>query len=128
MKVFVATKEKQGLRKNDFCWTDEGELVKFALECDGETVDGNCGCKRGLGGVDSHKATTTFTVEDRDIDTEEYIKLMLESERQGGWINKDTDEATISAFRDEAKYLLELADCFKIGDVLEKRGSKIQVR
>jgi hypothetical protein len=59
MKVFVSTKDGQGIRNNDFSWTNEGELVKFALECDGEKIDGKCGCRRSMSGFDTHKATTT---------------------------------------------------------------------
>lgn len=128
MKVFVATKEKQGVRNNDFNFTNEGELVKLGFECDGESVDGECGCKRGVCGIDTHKATTTFTIEDRDNTEKEYIELMLESEKKAGWINKDTDKETLKEFEDSAKYLLELACGFNVGDILERRGAKIQVR
>ena len=57
MKILVGTTETQGRRKNDFCYTKEGEVLCFHLECDGETVDGSCGCKRSMSGVDTNKAT-----------------------------------------------------------------------
>ena len=57
MKMLVATKETQGKRRNDFCWATEGELVRFAFQCDGEAVDGRCGCRRSFCGLDSHKAS-----------------------------------------------------------------------
>lgn len=128
MKVFVATKSKQGKRKNDFSHTKEGELVKFGFECDGESVDGKCGCKRSMVGVDTLKATTTFAVKDINIKVEEYIKKLLDSERKGGWLNKESSKDTIKAMEDAAKYLLELANGFAVGAILEKRGDKIQVR
>lgn len=123
MKVFVATKEKQGKRKNDFSFTDEGELVKFGFECDGESVDGNCGCKRSMCGFDSQKATTTFKVEDRDISEEEFIKLFLQSEKDAGWYKEGDKD-----FVDFAKELLKYPASFVVGDILEKRGKKIQTR
>ncbi len=46
MKVLTATTKTQGARKNDFCFCDEGEMVMLGSECDGETADGSCGCKR----------------------------------------------------------------------------------
>ena len=85
MKVLVATNEGQKQRKNDFSHTTEGEFVKFGFECDGETVDGNCGCKRGMVGFDTLKATTTFKVTEKDISKENYISRLLESERRAGW-------------------------------------------
>ena len=59
-KVLTATAATQGMRKNDFSHTEEGELVTYGLECDCEQVDGVCGCKRSLVGRSTHKATTTF--------------------------------------------------------------------
>lgn len=56
MKVMVATREGQGFRENDFSWTKENELVGFTSECDGETIDGNCGCRRSMSGFDTHTA------------------------------------------------------------------------
>jgi hypothetical protein len=65
MKVLVATEETQGRRPNDFCFTEEGELVLFGSECSRETIDGPCGCRRSLVGVRSGMATTTVRVVER---------------------------------------------------------------
>lgn len=62
MKVLVATTKRQGMRKNDFCHATEGELVKFSFECDGEKVDGKCGCKRSMGGINSRELPTDKSV------------------------------------------------------------------
>ena len=67
MKILVATKEGQGQRKNDFCWAEEGEVVKFPSECDRETVDGRCGCRRSMSGANSLKGTKTMKVVEFDI-------------------------------------------------------------
>jgi len=122
MKVFVATKEGQGKRKNDFCWAKEGELVKFCFECDGESIDGNCGCRRSMGGFNTLSATTTFKVVDMDITREEFIRRFAESEEKAGWIWTDEE---ISRFGNE---MLETAKEFPTGKVLEKRGNLIQTR
>ena len=122
MKVFVATKQGQGKRKNDFCWTKEGELVKFVLECDGETIDGNCGCRRSVGGFETMKATTTFKVVDMDITREEFIRRFKESDEKAGW--KWTEKES----KRFAEDLLETAEKFPVGMVLEKRGNVIKAR
>jgi len=123
MKVLVATKETQGNRKNDFDWCNEGEIVRFAFECDGETVDGNCGCKRSMAGIDSQKATTTMKVVDMDITEQKMIELIRQSLAKAGWgaevqelANGDTTE------------LLRIAAVFNIGDVVERRGNKFGQR
>jgi len=36
MKVLIETKDKQGERDNDFCFTKDNELVKFSSECNNE--------------------------------------------------------------------------------------------
>jgi hypothetical protein len=128
MKVFVATKEGQGIRKNDFSWTTEGELVGYAFECDGETVDGNCGCRRSLSGFDSHKATTTFKVSLLSMTEEEYIAKFLESQRKAGWLTDKTDEEGKKVYVATAKALLRIASRFPANRVLEKRGNSIQTR
>jgi hypothetical protein len=128
MKVLVSTKRGQGLRKNDFSWVDEGEMVKFGFECDGEKVDGSCGCKRSMSGFDSLKATTTFTIKDIDMTHKEYIDALIESEKKSGWITDDMSEADLLLFRDDAYELMRLAACYKEGVILEKRGNAIQVR
>lgn len=122
MKVLIATKETQGRRKNDFSFTNEGELVKFGLECDGEEVDGKCGCRRSMVGFDSKKATTTFKIEERNITKKAFIKLFKESEEKAGWKFEDKDMV------DFAKELIEIPSKFEVGDILEKRGEKISIR
>jgi hypothetical protein len=122
MKVFIATKETQGKRKNDFCFCIKNELVKFSSECDREKIDGHCGCKRSMGGFDSLKATTTFKVIDKDMTKEEYYEAFKDSNDKAGWNFSDTQN---KMYADE---LLELADKFSDRIILEKRGNSIQER
>ena len=69
MKVFVATKEGQGLRQNDFSHAEEGELVLFSYGCDRDkdNVDGGCGCRRSMDGFKTLSGTTTFKVVDMEM-------------------------------------------------------------
>lgn len=126
----VATKTGQGKRKNDFCWTKEGELVKFGLECDRELVDGNCGCRRSFCGFDTSKATTTAKIEERDIIRAEFIDQMKKAlEREGWYRPKETESGlSIQEIEEEADELLSMAKGFPVGSIIEKRGNKLQVR
>lgn len=123
MKVFVATKRGQGIRKNDFCHAAEGEPVKFVFECDGETVDGVCGCKRSMGGVKSHKATTTMEVLDfDDMTPERYARPLHISDTKGGWTPSEEES------KSEAEELARLAASFDGGALVEKRGNAFRER
>ena len=124
LQVFVATDETQGTRKNDFCFATVGELVRFATECDGETVDGPCGCRRAVSGMVSLRATTTFKVAVLPMSVQELVDALEHSYQASGWaafLNRDDALA-------EARDLLEMADGFPVGAVLERRGNKIQCR
>jgi hypothetical protein len=129
MKILVATNEGQGKRKNDFNFCYEGEAVKYAFECDGETVDGGCGCRRAMSGIVSFKATTTFKIVDSPVSKEDYILAILDSERQSfGLAWSDNDKQLIAEIREDANQLLQLAKMAPEGTVLEKRGDYIKVR
>ena len=126
MKVLTATRETQGRRGNDFSFVPEGELVIFASECDGEGVDGRCGCKRAMSGLLSLTATTTFKVVDDPAVTQEGFSEMLAGHFIKDW-SMTADEATAQAL-DDVKELLRLAGRFEVGDVLEKRGNTVPQR
>lgn len=122
MKVLVATRNGQGARKNDFFHATEGELVTIGSQCDGEPIDGPCGCRRSMCGFDSRKATTTFTVKERDISRDDYAAALAES-------FSDADFRTTAAeVADEAAELLRIASAFDTDEVLERRGNKVRVR
>jgi hypothetical protein len=121
MKVFVATSEGQRWRKNDFCWTNEGEFVRFGSECTGEAVDGACGCRRCLIGFDSEVGTTTFKVSDVGIEKTEYMRLLSESLDRSGY--KSQGYAMLMG-----RKLLKRAQRYPEGAVLERRGRVIRVR
>ncbi len=124
MKVLMATKEGQGTRKNDFSHTQESEFVIFAIECDCESVDGVCGCKRSMIGMTSAVATTTFKVAEIQMTKEEYLSKIRNHWIKTGWMKylKEND------VKSEGKELMEIASHFPVGTILEKRGSTIRIR
>ena len=125
MKVFVATREGQGARPNDFFWTLDEELVTFGSECC-EAIDGPCGCRRSMVGLMTRKATTTFTVVDLALTSEEYFKIVRESTaRSFGLLPpKEIDRWARGDFEE----LVRMAAAFPVGAVLEKRGGAIRER
>lgn len=128
MKVLLATMTTQGKRKNDFCNAAPGELVHFALECDGEAVDGKCGCRRSMSGVDSHKATTTMIVVDLPITKTQVADKVKKSLTEGGWMGLMGPEEGEKFVQDEVKDLLEIAEFFEERTIVEKRGGKFRSR
>lgn len=129
MKVLTATKETQGQRKNDFCWTEEGEIVRFfVMECDGETADGRCGCKRCMCGTISNKTTTTMKIEERDLTMWDLENIMLKSLKESGWIKEVYSEEDEQWAREMAIDNNKIAEAFEVGMVVEKRGRKFQER
>jgi len=127
MRVLVATKYGQGIRKNDFCWVPEGEILHFGFECDSDRddIDGYCGCRRGMVGLDCAKATTTMKVVELPVKRREVFDRLVKHYREG-W--KMTVKAAKETARDELKDLLKIVSSFPLGVVLEKRGSKFQTR
>lgn len=125
MKFLVATKEKQGFRKNDFCFCEEGEPVVSSMECDKDKgkPDGPCGCSRSMAGVKSTKATTTFKVVEVDfaIMLMDIAKYLVDS-----WAMDRTKALDVA--QAELNYIAKIADGYPIGTILEKRGDTIQSR
>jgi hypothetical protein len=132
MKALVATWQTQGRRKNDFCHATEGEFVTFGSECDRETVDGVCGCKRALVGFDSSKATTTFRVSVADI-TEDGLRDLLRAKlTKEGWISEaftaeQNDEMLAANVSDTISLWSSFEKCPE-GTVIERRGQRFNER
>jgi len=130
MKVFVATKEKQGERASDFFWAREGELVTFGSVCGNGRcdVDDGCGCQRSMIGVATRKGTTTVkVVSKRTLTEDDYIRSLLASFCKA-YRAKADDPKVVAEVTAEAKELLRIADAFDTDDVVEVRGNQIQVR
>lgn len=132
MKVLTATRHTQGWRDNDYCWAIEGELVLFApIECTRGSVDDECGCRRGMAGMTSRRATSTMKVVERtDLDPDAYATLVVENLKAQGYL---TDALLESREVREwvehlANELIHLAASAPVGAVLERRGDILQIR
>jgi len=125
MKIIVATKEMQGQRKNDFCWVPEGEIVHFSFECDGETVDGSCGCRRSMAGVECNKSTTTMKVVELPV-LEETLLFQLRDHYIKNW--KMSVARAVKLAKEEVQDLIDMAAAFQLGAIIEKRGETFQAR
>jgi hypothetical protein len=131
MKVLVATKKCQGMRLNDFSYTTDGELVRYGFDCDGETIDGSCGCLRSLIGFDSLKGTTTFRIAEQDLSMQKITGLIRQSLIKSGYISKTLtkdDKDILSITVKETLNLWKLFDPYPIGAVLERRGDSFSSR
>jgi hypothetical protein len=128
MKLLTATNETQGHRTNDFMWCAEGEIVKFGTECDGEEVDGQCGCRRSLVGVECNKATTTMKVIQTEKTKEELANALRDNYKEAGWYDLMGAESAEEHIVEEVKELIQITARFPIGCVVEKRGNKLQLR
>jgi len=120
MNVFVCTRATQGGRANDFCWGTDGELVRLGLDCDGEKVDGRCGCRRSMTGMVSQKATTTVEVMASPLTRAAFHDAYTASMTEAGWGGLDT--------ADWAEDLLRCAAAFPVRSIVERRGEVFQVR
>lgn len=124
MKLLVATKETQGARANDFHGANENEIVVFSFECDGETVDGSCGCRRAMTGVNSSGGTTTFKVVESDWTSEKLKNVFFQRYKKIGMEIEEAEEMSEESSLD----LIEVANQFSIGQIIERRGYDFQVR
>jgi hypothetical protein len=123
MKLFVATSETQGQRQNDFSFCNEGEILSFALECDGEKIDGPCGCKRSLSGLDSKKATTTMRV--ANVPAGEFInKLVAHLTECWSYPLEEAEDRALN----EIRMIQHMAAQFSEGAIVERRGNKFLER
>lgn len=128
MRILVATKATQGKRANDFSFAIEGEpAVIPAMECDGEAVDGHCGCRRAMVGLESHSATTTVKVVERDLTPRQLELIIRKSWQQAGWAK--LMGAKIEAYaRDEAQELIRMAQAMRLHGVYGRRGGSMEFR
>lgn len=126
MLVLVATATTQGQRRNDFTGHTPGELVVHGSECDGETVDGGCGCRRSLTGVDSHKGGTTFEVAERDLTREQVVEAAMRYLKAGGWAAISSDADAWAA--ELAEENMSVAKFFGLGTIVERRGDRYASR
>jgi len=127
MKVLVSTNQTQGRKGGDFCFVPEGEIVTFGFECDGETVDGSCGCKRSMIGVSCLKGTTTMKVVDLDMAEEDLVSTFIEHLKRAGWGTASSSELRRIAESD-VDALVRGIDAFVAGTIIERRGPEFLER
>lgn len=130
MKVLVSTVETQGQRKNDYSWVPEGELLRTGgSECDREAIDGRCGCRRAFVGTATSAATTTAKVVDvAEIDREAVAQIVHDSLERDGWFEGSEPKLVESWVEEETKSIVEVAETFEPGTIIERRGSTYQER
>ena len=132
MNVLTASNQTQGWRDNDFCWTVEGELVVFPpIECGRGSIDDDCGCRRSMAGLVSHRATTTIKVADREgLDRDTYFMLISDGLRDQGYVTEElmTNRNVNEWLHHLTDELIYLAVGLPAGTVLERRGDFINVR
>jgi hypothetical protein len=122
IKVFVSTKETQGMRENDFCYVPESELVRVGSICDDDinNPDSDCGCSRMLVGLHCNKGTTTVKVALVNMTKEQYINEYIKYHAFSSFGE--------SVVKEEVVELLEIADSYDADDILEFRSGSFNVR
>lgn len=128
MKTLVATKETQKHRQNDFSYAKEGELVRFGFECDREAVDGDCGCRRSMVGIESSKSTTTMKIVKTNMTQVQFENEILKSLIKAGWQDKNAKLKGNDLVIQDTQELTQIANTFLIGTIIEKRGNILQER
>lgn len=122
MVYLAATRNTQGKRKNDFCNCEEGDFVNFHFECDGESVDGQCGCRRSLSAIGGGATTTMKVVEITEAQKNDII-ASIEKHLMVSWGCGGDEAAKIAA--DDFAEISRIAGSFSLGAVVEKRGRNI---
>lgn len=122
LKLLRATRDTQGQREDDFCFTVEGELVRFPFDC----ARCGCGCKRSMVGIESRKGTTTMKVELVPTSEEGLARYLV-----GSWGDEAADVANpevLARCRRAARELIEAARPYTISSIVERRDGVLQIR
>lgn len=114
MRVLIATRQRQGHRPDDYFHAVDGELVRLPTE---PCIDQLCPCGNAVIGVASSRATTTFTVGERDLDPGAYGEMLRESLTRDGLIEA-FDETMLAAYTQRH---LEIAEEAPDGAVMRVR-------
>ena len=128
MKLLLASPEKQGQRKSDFCHAPLGEILTFPSECDREEIDGECGCRRSMIGVQTLNATTTMKVCWVAMSVAQLEKEIRGCLTKSGWKRLMTAKKFNKLVKTTRIELMRVADFFPLGTVVEKRGDTFKAR
>jgi hypothetical protein len=129
MRLLTATRERQGERAGDFCYTIEGELVLAGFVCatDENDPDGGCGCGRAFSGMSSMRATTTAMVRDLDVSIED-VRLAAQGYYAASGLHSE-DFASGAEFTqfmaDTVDELAEIAASLPVGAVVGRRLNRL---
>jgi hypothetical protein len=125
MKILVATKEKQVLR-DDFCWTNEGEIVRLPLV---ECSKPDCGCDRSWVGVESSKSTTTAKVIQSKFNFEALSQVIYMSRIKEGWINTESflfnREREMEICKEMANKIHKITKYRKVGTIVRRKYKNV---
>jgi hypothetical protein len=124
MKLLVATARTQGARASDYHFCIESELVRIGEVCARDRADpeGGCGCGRGFGGLNSHRATTTARIAEVPLARVDYIEAIRSSLQQQGW------DPCVDCAAAEADDLAGLVADWPVGSVVERRLDELAIR
>ncbi len=139
MKVLVATKCTQGDRANDFYRTLHGELLCFGMGelpndpvqvCRHEILDGDCGCKRSMIGVETRKATTTFRVAEIEALERNVLRDIIHVSLVDAQLVSlfPSVEALDSHLTLHLNELTRVVENWRVGTILERRGDRFLPR
>jgi hypothetical protein len=124
VRVLVATRETQGERDDDYCWTVDGELVRLPLA---DCANPACGCVRGFAGLSSHRATTTALIEEwSTLDPDRYAELIRADLLDG--FDDEGDPEVEASIEEELDFLDTLLMLFPPGTVLQRHGPNVSIR
>jgi hypothetical protein len=133
VKLLTATSRTQGQRASDFNWCTEGELVTTStFVCDRdirEGPDGGCGCGRAFAGLNSHSSGTTAMIRDVPLTAGDLALAIRGYRESAGWLDLADDAETAESWlADEVADLIETAEAYPVGAVLEYRMGALEVR
>ncbi len=139
MRVLTATSRTQGDRRDDHCFTTDGELVSLPLlEC---SCPG-CGCDRSFAGLDSHRSTTTCAVAEAEVEPVDLRRAIVRSLAAQGWIAPLADDRSVDdvgpwggeradddeIVDDVVGRMRAVAEAFPAGTVLGREAGGVVVR
>jgi len=138
MRVLLATADTQGDRDTDFHWTVDGELLCFGIGelpddpihvCKHDQIDGACGCKRSMVGMESRNATTTILVADRQITEDAFrwslAQSLINSKLRRYFLSHGAFDRHVET---HAAALQGVANQWEPGTILERRGDRFLPR
>jgi hypothetical protein len=124
MEVLVATAATQGATATDRCGTVEGELVRLPISFPGHPAGTDQ--PKGFVGMSSQAFTTTVKVARRPgLDELVLTTLFEEDWRDRGLALGDDLRRLIGV---EVCRLLQVAESFPVGTVLERHGITVRAR